>query len=101
MSFEPTLALSPSIDRKSDYIDETVEVPESLETTERPPIDYASFSSFTRSLWRRFVSLWTKRFIWSLIAGQVVSLCITCTNVATPELGMRNWALPTTQTWFL
>lgn len=37
----------------------------------------------------------------SLIAGQVVSLCITCTNVTTTELVLRNWALPTTQTFFL
>jgi len=37
----------------------------------------------------------------SLLAGQVVSLCITCTNVTTEELTTRNWDLPTTQTFFL
>jgi len=36
-----------------------------------------------------------------LLAGQLVSLCITCTNVTTTELVNRNWALPTTQTLFL
>ncbi|KAI0792097.1 DUF914-domain-containing protein [Abortiporus biennis] len=94
-------------DRKS-YVDETVTVPEFPDDSEtpqvhhsRPPIDYTSVPGFFRSTWKRFESLWTKRFILSLIAGQVVSLCITCTNVTTTELVMRNWALPTTQTFFL
>ena len=67
----------------------------------RPPIDYSSFDAFCRSTWRRFQSLWTRRFILSLLAGQVVSLCITCTNVTTQELQNGDWALPTTQTFFL
>ncbi|KAI0693191.1 hypothetical protein C8T65DRAFT_66391 [Cerioporus squamosus] len=67
----------------------------------RPPLDYSSPGAFLASVWRRFASLWTKRFVWSLLAGQVVSLCITCTNVTTTELVERNWALPTTQTFFL
>lgn len=67
----------------------------------RPSIVYDSPSAFTSSIWRRFCSIWTRRFILSLLAGQVVSLCITCTNVTTTELVSRNWALPTTQTFFL
>ncbi|KAI9451842.1 DUF914-domain-containing protein [Russula earlei] len=67
----------------------------------RPPIDYSSVDAFFRSSWRRFLSLWTRRFVLSLLAGQVVSLCITCTNVTTEELNLRNWQLPTTQTFFL
>jgi len=67
----------------------------------RPLIVYDSPSAFASSLWRRFRSVWTRRFILSLLAGQVVSLCITCTNVTTTELVSRNWALPTTQTFFL
>lgn len=67
----------------------------------RPPIDYSSPGALARSTWRRFASLWTRRFTLALLAGQVVSLCITCTNVTTTELVMRNWALSTTQTWFL
>ncbi|KAI0641936.1 DUF914-domain-containing protein [Trametes meyenii] len=67
----------------------------------RPPLDYSSAGALAQSVWRRFVSLWTKRFILSLLAGQVVSLCITCTNVTTTELVNRNWKLPTTQTFFL
>ncbi|KAI0629268.1 DUF914-domain-containing protein [Trametes polyzona] len=67
----------------------------------RPPLDYSSAGAFVASVWRRFLSLWTKRFILSLLAGQVVSLCITCTNVTTTELVNRNWQLPTTQTFFL
>lgn len=67
----------------------------------RPPIDYSSFNAFCNSTWRRFLSLWTRRFVLSLLAGQVVSLCITCTNVTTEELQNGHWQLPTTQTFFL
>ncbi len=67
----------------------------------RPPLDYSSPLAFFASLGRRFSSIWTKRFVLSLLAGQLVSLCITCTNVTTTELVQRNWALPTTQTFFL
>jgi solute carrier family 35 protein F1/2 len=67
----------------------------------RPPIDFSSFSAFSHSTWRRFQSLWTRRFVLSLLAGQLVSLCITCTNVTTQELTSGNWSLPTTQTFFL
>lgn len=72
-----------------------------LLTSARPPIDYSSVSAFSSSVKNRFVSIWTRSFILSLLAGQVVSLCITCTNVTTTELVNRNWALPTTQTFFL
>ncbi|KAH9851934.1 hypothetical protein C2E23DRAFT_757721 [Lenzites betulinus] len=71
------------------------------QVTVRPPLDYSSAHAFVTSAWRRFKSLWTRHFILSLIAGQVVSLCITCTNVTTTELMNRNWSLPTTQTFFL
>jgi solute carrier family 35, member F1/2 len=67
----------------------------------RPPIDYSSFGGFWHSIWRRFLSLWTRQFVLSLLSGQVVSLCITCTNVTTEELTTGNWQLPTTQTFFL
>jgi len=68
---------------------------------QRPPIDYSSFGGFFSSSWARFKSIWTRRFVLSLLAGQVVSLCVTCTNVTTTELVSRNWVLPTTQTFFL
>ncbi|KAI0058948.1 DUF914-domain-containing protein [Artomyces pyxidatus] len=71
------------------------------EQTLRPPIEFHSAGAFVSSSWRRFADLWTKRFILSLLAGQIVSLCITCTNVTTTELVDRNWSLPTTQTFFL
>src|SRR3984957_9454840 len=69
--------------------------------SKRPPIDYSSFSAFRSSLRNRFISLWNRRFILCLLSGQILSLCITCTNVTTTELINRNWALPTTQTFFL
>jgi solute carrier family 35 protein F1/2 len=55
----------------------------------RPPIEYSSVSAFLGSSVRRFKSLWTRRFTLSLLAGQLVSLCITCTNVTTTELVNR------------
>lgn len=67
----------------------------------RPPIEYDSFSVFVGSVVRRFKSLWTPRFIWSILAGQLLSFCITSTSVITTELVMRGFALPTTQGWFL
>ena len=42
---------------------------------QRPPIDYSSPSALIRSSWARFLSIWTRRFALSLLAGQVVSLC--------------------------
>ena len=70
-------------------------------TITHPATDYSSVGAFFRASWRRFARIWTRRFILSLLAGQIVSLCITCTSVATQELTSRNWALPTTQTFFL
>ena len=67
----------------------------------RPPIDYSSPKGFLLSFGRRWKAIWTKRFFLSLLFGQILSLCITCTNVTTTELVNRNWALPTTQTFFL
>lgn len=67
----------------------------------RPPVVFTSPGAFARSFARRVSSIWTRRFALSLLAGQVVSLCITCTNVTTTELVSRNWVLPTTQTFFL
>jgi len=37
----------------------------------------------------------------SLLAGQLVSLCITCTSVASTALAQRGFNAPTTQTFFL
>ncbi|KAF8630676.1 hypothetical protein AX15_002820 [Amanita polypyramis BW_CC] len=67
----------------------------------RPPIDYSSPHAFFRSLFARWRSIWTKRFILSLLAGQVVSWCITCTTVSTTELVNRGLSLPTMQNNFL
>jgi hypothetical protein len=102
----PDFARTSSLpDDKKDYSDDLVASlqpdAQHVQSPVRPPIDYSSAGAFTRSIWRRFVSLWTKRFILSLLAGQLVSLCITCTNVTTTELVNRNWSLPTTQTFFL
>lgn len=94
-------------DSKREFLDDAQEIsPPVLDSQDivlqaRPPLDYSSIPRFSHSLWRRFCSIWTKRFILSLLAGQLVSLCITCTNVTTTELVDRNWSLPTTQTWFL
>ena len=90
--------MPPSISSKTDY-----DAPESLvpPPAARPPIEFSSPRALAGSVWRRFASLWTRRFTLSLLAGQLVSLCITCTNVTTTELVGRGWSLPTTQTFFL
>jgi len=99
--------LGPSMESSDDHKGQLTEggVPELLnnntQAAARPPIEYTSVSAFLASSARRFRSLWTRRFTLSLLAGQLVSLCITCTNVTTTELVNRNWALPTTQTLFL
>lgn len=97
------IKMSNSNDSKKDLslYDAGIPQPDRLESSVRPPIDYHSPGAFISTSFGRFKSLWTRRFTLSLLAGQVVSLCITCTNVATTELVMRNWSLPTTQTFFL
>ena len=67
----------------------------------RPPINYSSFGAFWKSVGKRWKSIWTKHFILALLAGQLLSLCITCTNVTTTELVNRGWTLSTTQGFFL
>ena len=67
----------------------------------RPETNYSSIGALCRGSWQRFAGIWTRRFILSLLAGQIISLCITCTSVATEALTSHNWALPTTQTLFL
>jgi len=72
-----------------------------VEETSRPRVLFDSPSVFLETLLARFASIWTKRFILSVVAGQFVSLCITCMDVSTTELVNRGWVLPTTQTFFL
>lgn len=98
--------MSESLDYKRDFEDaasahSVVDTSNLARDSVRPPIDYSSLPAFTSSSWARWKSIWTRRFVLSLLAGQVVSLCITVTNVTTTELVSRNWSLPTTQTWFL
>jgi len=97
---------SPVIDTGSSKGIQSVDSPvqttnEAPSTTARPPIDYSSRGAFMRSIVARWKSIWTKRFVLSLIAGQVLSLCITCTSVTTQELVNRKWILSTTQGFFL
>lgn len=89
------------VDLNAANVDEAGSLDQGHDIPKRPPIDYSSVAAFTSSTLKRFKSLWTKRFTLSLLAGQIVSLCITCTNVTTTELVTRNWVLPTTQTVFL
>ena len=95
-----------SNESKHDLVFESVTVPPDAGNGEfhsaRPPIVYSSFNAFVGSVLARWKSLWTRRFLFALLAGQVVSFCITATNVTTQELNINHgWVLPTTQTWFL
>ncbi|KAF9642691.1 DUF914-domain-containing protein [Thelephora ganbajun] len=67
----------------------------------RPRVRFDSQSAFFVTLWGRFASVWSKKFTLGLLGGQLVSLCVTCTDVTTTELFNRGWRLPTTQTLFL
>ncbi|KAL1746631.1 hypothetical protein HDZ31DRAFT_33784 [Schizophyllum fasciatum] len=66
-----------------------------------PPIEFSSPRALAASIARRLRSVFTPRFVLVLLGGQLVSLCITCTNVTTTELTNRGWALSTTQSVFL
>ncbi|KAL5513231.1 hypothetical protein ACEPAH_3629 [Sanghuangporus vaninii] len=106
---QPTLARTDSKHSIAGSVSKSVQNSTSSETEQlpiavpkhRPPIDYNSPSALAKSTWARFKNIWTRRFTLSLLAGQVVSFCITATNVTTTELVGRNWSLPTTQSWFL
>ncbi|KAF9228202.1 DUF914-domain-containing protein [Gyrodon lividus] len=71
-----------------------IETPDPLT---RPPISYASPTLFLESLFKRFLSLWTRSFAISIACGQTLSLCATCASVFTTELVNRGWVLPNTQ----
>jgi len=93
-------SISPVPSKFEDEVDPTAETVNTEEIA-RPKVRFDSPSVFFKTFWVRFVSIWSKRFVLSLLAGQLVSLCITCTTVTTTELVKREWALPTTQTLFL
>lgn len=107
VSLHPAMSTSlqhSDTDSKKDFVDDQVLSElgaDEQQRSQRPPIVYSSPSAFVQSVGRRFSSIWTRRFALSLLAGQVVSLCITCTNVTTTELVNRGWDLPTTQSLFL
>jgi solute carrier family 35 protein F1/2 len=84
-----------------DDIGHPVSMDVAREVPKRPPIVYSSPGAFIKSFGQRWKSVWTRRFALSLLSGQVVSLCITCTSVTTTELVIRNWTIPTTQSFFL
>jgi len=102
VSFHPLLEMATSVDLQDVKAFENDDDPQLVSPlpSSRPPIVYNSPGAFARSFAARWRSVWTRRFILSLLAGQVVSLCITCTNVTTTELVMRGWTLSTTQGFF-
>jgi solute carrier family 35 protein F1/2 len=86
-------------DLKKGGSDDRLDLPQDVKPPP-PPIVFSSPIAFATSFAARWKSIWTRSFILSLIAGQVVSLCITCTNVTTTELVNRGWTLSTTQGFF-
>lgn len=102
MYFHPLLEMATSIDLQDVKVFENDDGPQlvSPPPRSRPPLVYNSPEAFAQSFAARWRSVWTRRFLLSLLAGQVVSLCITCTNVTTTELVNRGWTLSTTQGFF-
>ena len=66
----------------------------------RPSIIFDSPTSFVKSLYARFLSLWTPSFTYAILGGQLLSFAVTCSSVTTSELVERHWVLPCTQTFF-
>ena len=66
----------------------------------RPSITFDSPTSLVKSLFARFLSLWTPSFTYALLGGQLLSFSVTCSSVTTSELVERHWILPSTQTFF-
>jgi hypothetical protein len=66
----------------------------------RPSIAFDSSTSLIKSLYSRFLSLWTPSFTYAILGGQLLSFAVTCSSVATSELVERHWVLPSTQTFF-
>ncbi|KAL7414723.1 hypothetical protein BDY24DRAFT_406510 [Mrakia frigida] len=66
----------------------------------RTPIDYSSVKAFRTTLATRLKTTFTRRFIYCLIAGQVISWCITGTNTLTTSLVNNGFNAPTTQSFF-
>ncbi|KAF8909403.1 hypothetical protein CPB84DRAFT_1703155 [Gymnopilus junonius] len=87
-------------DLKLDIREDDNSVPAARQPAPPPPIVWSSPKAFALSFAARWKSVWTRTFVLSLLAGQVVSLCITCTNVTTTELVNRGWTLSTTQGFF-
>ncbi|KAG9037532.1 hypothetical protein FRB95_005114 [Tulasnella sp. JGI-2019a] len=68
----------------------------------RPPIVWdEGLVGFLESFSRRLKSVFSRRMLLSLLAGQLVSLAITCTSVVSTNLAMRGFNAPTTQNLFL
>ncbi|KAG8861475.1 hypothetical protein FRB96_002924 [Tulasnella sp. 330] len=68
----------------------------------RPPIIWdEGMDAFLESFWRRLRSVFSRRMVLSLLAGQLVSLAITCTSVVSTALAQRGFDAPTTQNFFL
>lgn len=69
---------------------------------ELPHLDFHNgVGPFFSSFGRRVAVSMTPRLALCLVAGQLLSICITCTSVVTTELGMGGWSLPATQTFFV
>lgn len=67
-----------------------------------PPIQWSNGPGpLFSSLGQRIRAIFTPRLLLCIVAGQLLSLCITCTSVVTTELGIGGWALPATQTFFV
>ncbi|KAF9643056.1 DUF914-domain-containing protein [Thelephora ganbajun] len=92
--------VSPTLPEFGDELGPTIRSADTGDVS-RPRVRFDSQSAFFVTLWGRFASVWSKKFILGLLGGQLVSLCVTCTDVTTTELFNHGWRLPTTQTLFL
>ncbi|GAA5879819.1 hypothetical protein JCM16303_004192 [Sporobolomyces ruberrimus] len=68
---------------------------------EDPIVWSKGLGPFTHSLNKRVKNIFSMRFLFCLLAGQALSLCITATSTLTTELGMHGWSMPTFQSFFV
>lgn len=77
----------------TDYVAPELESQSVKQTSaaKRPPIQFSSPSAFVVSVGERFKSIWTRRFLFSFLAGQIVCACILVILSTTSR-----WPLPLT-----
>lgn len=94
-------SVSEEDNKSNEEVSEVIEVPGTWATfigtnrtlLQKEPIVYnQGLSAFGQTFGFRIKSIFTKRFLICLVAGQLLSVAITSTSVLTTELMNNNWS---------